>query len=149
MSVWDERSGAGSSTLESVMTFIGPSPDQPTPAFWALVDLARSDAKAARSRVARMDRAELVSFYWAYHDAAELLRDKRFEDEDQLPSEDGVDDAMVWVVAQGEAVYRDVLADRRRLPNEVGRFMDLMGEAVVTYQRRYRQTIPYPEDLVR
>ncbi|MBL8350563.1 MAG: DUF4240 domain-containing protein [Burkholderiaceae bacterium] len=131
------------------MPFIGPSPDQPTPEFWALVDLARSDAKAARARVAKLDRAELVSFYWAYHDAAELLRDKLFEDEDQLPSEDGVEDAMVWAVAQGEPVYRDVLTDRRRLPNEVGRFMDLMGEVVVNYQRRFHETIPYPEDLAR
>lgn len=130
-----------------MMPFIGPRPDQPTPLFWALVDQARSDEKAARASIRRLDRAGLVSLYWAFHDAAELLRDKPFEDEEHLPSEDGVEDAMVWVVAQGELVYREALANRRRLPNEVGRFMDLMGEVVVNYQRRYHQTIPYPEDM--
>lgn len=128
--------------------FIGPDPEHPTSAFWQLIDLARTDAKAAQARVAKMDRVALVGFYWAFHDAAESLREQPFEDETALPSEDGVDDAIVWAVAQGEGVYRDVLAGRRRLPNTPGRFKDLMGAVVRQYQKTYRETLPYPEDLV-
>lgn len=130
------------------MPYIGSDPQHPTAAFWQLIDLARTDAKAAQARVAQMDRVALVGFYWAFHDAAELLREQPFEDATALPSEDGVDDAIVWAVAQGEAVYRDVLAGRRRLPNTPGRFKDLMGAVARQYQKTYRETLPYPEDLV-
>lgn len=129
------------------MPYIGPDPEHPTPAFWQLVDLARSDAKAAQAQIAAMDRRALVAFYWAFHDAAERLRDKPFEDESDLPSEDGVDDAIAWAVAQGESAYRDLLADRRRLPNTPGRFKHLMGAAARQYQKTYAETLPYPEDL--
>jgi hypothetical protein len=131
----------------SGLPYLGPDPAQPTPAFWQLIDLARTDARAAQARVVAMDRVGLVAFYWAFHDAAELLREQAFEDEARLPSEDGVDDAIVWAVAQGEAVYREVLAGRRRLPNAPGRFKDLMGAVARQYQKVYRETLPYPEDL--
>lgn len=129
------------------MPYIGPDPEHPTPAFWQLVDLARTSPKAAQAQVVAMDRAALVAFYWAFHDAAERLRDKAFEHDSPLPGEDGVDDAIVWAVAQGEAVYREVLADHRRLPNTPGRFKDLMGAVARQYQKVYRETLPYPEDL--
>lgn len=130
------------------MPFFGPDPEHPTPAFWQLIDQAKTDPQAAKARIKKMSRVELVAFYWASHDAAELLREALFEDETQLPSEDGVEDAMAWAVAQGEAVYREVLAGRRLLPNEPGRFTDLVGAVVVQYQKTYREKVPYPEDLV-
>jgi hypothetical protein len=129
------------------MPYLGPDPAHPTPAFWQLVDLARSNAKAAQAAVAKLDRVGLVAFYWAFHDAAEVLREQPFEDNSHPPSEDGLDDAIVWVVAQGEAVYREVLAGRRHLPNEPGPFKDLMGTVARRYQTLYRETMPYPEDL--
>ena len=74
------------------LPYIGPDPDpeHPTAAFWQLIELARTDTKAAQARVAQMDRVALVGFYWAFHDAAELLREQPFEDATALPGEDGV-----------------------------------------------------------
>lgn len=131
----------------SDLPYIGPDPAHPTPAFWQLVDLASTDAKAAQARVAKMNRVELVGFYWAFHDAAELLRDQPFEEESLLPGEEGVDEAIAWSVCQGEVVYREVLAGRRCLPNVPGRFKDLMEAVARQYQKVYREPLPYPEDL--
>jgi len=126
------------------MLYAGPTPDQPGNAFWRLVDLARSDPAAADAAVAAMDRDALIEFYWAYDDAAALLRDAEFENEQELPGEDGVEDATAWAVAQGEAFYRRVLAGQQKLPNDLGRFKHLPGEVVMRYEKKFHEALPYP-----
>jgi hypothetical protein len=139
--------GSQESVKEQNMKYAGPRPDQPTAAFWQVVDQSRTDPTAADGMITAMSRAELVEFYWVYKAAAELLRDLPFEDQSTLPSEDGVDDVLIWSVAQGEPYYHRLLAGRHPLPNEVEHFEDVQGAVVVRYEDTYHEALPYPEGL--
>jgi len=130
------------------MKYMGTRPDYPTPAFWRMVDMARERPDALGQAVAGLDRRELVELHSAYRDAAELLLEPDYlEHASQDLSEDGIDELVTWIVAQGEAYYRKVLAEPSSMPERAGDWDDLQSALVKEYDQRYGRALPWIEDL--
>jgi hypothetical protein len=132
-----------------MMKYGGSSPDRPSAEFWRMVDLAREDPRAFDDAIGRLDRRALVDLYWTYQSATGPLREARYIDRASPDlSEDGIDDLVTWIVAQGETYYRRVLEDAAAVPDEAGDWNnDLQGALEEEYDRRYGRVLPFPEDL--
>jgi hypothetical protein len=130
------------------MKYAGPQADEPTDAFWALVDRARERQEECEPLVCAMSRRDLVEFYWTYRDAADLLRDAPWADHASPDlREDGLDDLATFVVAQGRDAYRRVIERPETMPAEAGDFYDILGVVVACYEDRYGEALPFPEDF--
>lgn len=89
-------------------------------AFWALVDLARTDHPAFVAKLRAADRRELIRFEWIFVEMASALgREPYRRFTDPTLSEDARDDLWEAVVGRGRAFYEDVLAHPERMPREV------------------------------
>lgn len=133
------------------MKFKGPTAEQPAAGFWRMVDLAREDPDAFDAAIAELGKAEMVELYWTYRDATEPLREPEYLDRVSHDlSEDGIDDLVTWIVAQGEAYYRRILAEPGLMPIDLGDrndCNDVQGALEEEYDRRYGDVLPFPEDL--
>lgn len=88
--------------------------------FWDLVELGSRDPEELRRRITDMSEAELVDFYWTYHEHAANLKDEEFTRHLEPPvTEDFVDDVAQWVVAQGEDFYDDVMMTPSNMPPDL------------------------------
>lgn len=105
--------------------------------FWTLVEAARQDPTCFRTLLIPLNRSRLIRLYWTYQEVANQLRTPRHA-RHAAPdlSEDGLAELANWVVSQGAARYREILAHPERMPNrhdDAG----FVSEMVDEYERRY------------
>lgn len=127
------------------MKFASADPQKPTAAFWELVDLGRRKPDACLARLAELDTPDLVDLYWAYKDAADLLREPEYyEYMTGITSEDGIADLASWIVAQGKEYYQRILAHPEKVPTEEPEpYFDLESAAVEEHIERHGDGIPW------
>jgi hypothetical protein len=118
-------------------------PDSIPDEFWRAIEEARQDRMKFREILQKMNRGNILRFYWTYAELAIRIRTKRFSQHaDPDLSEDGMDELANWVVAQGRDYYRNIILHPEKIPaskSDVG----FMSDIVITYENRYG-TSPEP-----
>jgi Protein of unknown function (DUF4240) len=93
------------------------TPDALTPQFWKIIDAAKGDDEKLRPILEKLSKDELYEFYRQYEEARQAFHDDPFYGPEM--SDDDVDDIAMWVIGQGEARFRDVLAHPKKMPREL------------------------------
>jgi hypothetical protein len=110
--------------------------------FWKIIEEAKQDRKRFSDMLKKMDRAAIIDLYWTYEELANNLRTERYWPHvDPDLSEDGLAELANWVVAQGKAYYRKILAHPDAIPpkkNDAG----FLSEVVEEFEERFNDDIP-------
>ena len=110
--------------------------------FWKIIEQAQQDRKRFREMLKSMGRAPIIDFYWTYEELANHLRIERYWPHVHPDlSEDGLAELANWVVAQGKAYYKKILAHPDLIPpkkNDPG----LLSEVVEEFEERFNDDIP-------
>lgn len=126
--------------------------DGVTEAFWELVALGRSDREAFQARLDSLNRRSLEDFCWAFLRAQTAISAPPFIDVIAAGlSEDELDTLTEWVVSQGRSFYEGILSDPDRMPAEADAnepCMGLLGDAMLSYKRRFDSWVPPSPDAM-
>lgn len=114
--------------------------------FWKLIDVASSSTLRYRNLLKKMDRQQLIDFYWQFEETAGFLKSPPYRSQLVDVSDDRVDDIATWLVAQGEDAYARVLRNPEQMPRTIPKPARVLDDIVREYQRRFHEDIPFPED---
>ena len=114
--------------------------------FWKLIDMARSSTLRYRNTLKKMDRQQLIDYYWQYEETAGFLKSPPYTIRLKGMSNDQVDDIATWLVAQGEDAYTRVLRDPEQMPRTIPRPVKVLDDVVREYRRRFHDDIPFPDN---
>ncbi|MBI1868065.1 MAG: DUF4240 domain-containing protein [Methylocystis sp.] len=111
--------------------------------FWTIIEEAGQSPKQFREMLKKMDREQIIYFYWTYEELANHLRNERYSPYVHPDlSEDGLAELANWVVAQGKTYYRKILDHPDLIPpkkNDAG----LLSEAIEEFEERYNDDVPF------
>lgn len=93
------------------------TPKQLSPEFWHTIHEARRSRDGLCPLLHEMTRDQLYEFYRQYEEVHTALLDPEYFKPGV--SEDDVADIAMWVIAQGEATYRDIHDHPCKMPSEL------------------------------
>ncbi len=117
-------------------------PDTVPEEFWDIIEKAQQDPLRFRAIIKKINRQQLLLFYWTYEELANWLRTEYYSSNaSRNLSEDGMSELANWVVAQGKEYYHKIFNHPELIPSKKDD-LGFLSEAIEEYEQRYKSDLP-------
>ncbi|MEQ8998982.1 MAG: hypothetical protein RID53_20970 [Coleofasciculus sp. B1-GNL1-01] len=126
------------------------TPENIPDGFWEAIALARNDYEQFVELLQKMNRGTLIRFCWNYEEAAAYFKAEPYLNYvDPALSEDGIDDLCKSIVGKGKDYYIQVVKNPKLMPSDIDLSdpaLRILSEAILEYNKRYDEPVPYRGD---